>query len=139
MRGERLTVYGDGNQTRSLCYVDDTVDALLRMARMPDLRDGVIPLCNVGNPDERTILSVALDVLSFVAKGAVDDALARIDFRPLPADDPRQRRPNIDRARVLLHWEPMVDYADGLARTVEWFRGSTASPAAAASRLARTA
>ena len=121
LRGERLTIYGDGSQTRSFCYVSDTVDALVRLAQMKDLRDGVIPLVNVGNPDERTIASVAFDVLSHVEKRTVADG-TRVEFRPLPSDDPRQRRPNIDRARVLLHWEPVVDYGQGLAKTVDYFR-----------------
>jgi UDP-glucuronate decarboxylase len=116
LRGEKVTVYGDGCQTRSFCYVTDTVDAIVKLAGV-DGRDGVVPLCNVGNPDERTILSVAEDVLRLCGRPETD-----VDWRPLPKDDPRQRRPDVTRIRVQAHWEPTTSYEDGLKITVDYFR-----------------
>jgi len=112
IRGDRLTVYGDGSQTRSFCYVSDTVAGLVAFMSAQHLgADAGLPV-NIGNPDERTILSVAEDI----APGRP------IDFRPLPQDDPRQRCPDISLAKRLLGWAPMVSYQDGLTRTMEWFR-----------------
>ncbi len=112
LRGEDLTVFGDGKQTRSFCYVSDLVDGILRLARSQE-QDPV----NVGNPDERTILSFA-EAVQRVAK------LTRpIVYKPLPQGDPKQRRPDITRARTLLGWEPKVALDTGLAQTLEYFRG----------------
>ena len=122
MRKEPLTVYGDGSQTRSFCYVDDTVEALVRLMETPRLKplpswrlNTQIPVVNIGNPDERTIKSVALDVIS--AFGGEGD----IVMKPLPADDPKQRCPDISRAKKMLGWTPQIDYPDGIAKTIAWY------------------
>ena len=114
VRGEALTVYGDGRQTRSFCYVDDMVRALLALA---DSGDGVVGPVNLGNPDELPVIEVARRVL------AQTRSHAGIEFHPLPVDDPRRRRPAIDRALSLLGWRPLVDLDTGLARTVADFKG----------------
>lgn len=111
LRGEPLTVYGTGQQTRSFCYVDDTVEGLCR------LMDADIegPL-NIGNPDEHTMLELAEIVLRLTGSHS------RIEFRPLPADDPHRRRPDIARARRHLHWEPRISLEDGLRETINFMR-----------------
>jgi UDP-glucuronate decarboxylase len=111
LRGEPLTVYGDGLQTRSFCYVDDTVDALLRL-----MQASVDQPVNIGNPIEHTVLELAEKVLRLTGSRS---ALRRL---PLPADDPRRRRPDIARARRELGWEPRVTLADGLRATIDYFR-----------------
>ncbi|MBP1805976.1 UDP-glucuronic acid decarboxylase family protein [Rubellimicrobium aerolatum] len=109
LRGEPLTIYGDGSQTRSFCYVDDLVEGLIRlMESEPDVTGPI----NLGNPGEFTILSLAEKVL------AQTGSRSRLERRPLPADDPRQRKPDIARAKALLGWEPKVMLDDGLALTV---------------------
>jgi len=117
MKKEPLTVYGDGSQTRSFCYVSDTVDGLVKLMGIHQsnaTRDP--PVVNIGNPDERTIKSVALDVIqAFGGEGT-------LKMLPLPEDDPKQRCPDITRARELLKWQPVVDYPDGIAKTIAWFR-----------------
>lgn len=115
LSGQDVTVYGDGSQTRSFCYVSDTVDALIRLMEAPPAGFTVV---NVGNPDERTVLSVAESVVSAARSGS------RIVRRPLPQDDPRQRLPDISRAKELLGWAPRVGFDEGLRMTVEWFRGA---------------
>ena len=112
MRGENLTVYGDGTQTRSFCYVDDEIDGFLRLLDS-DLTGPV----NIGNPNEFTMLELAQLVLELTGSSS------GIEFRPLPADDPLQRRPDISQARTLLGWEPQIELREGLGRTIEWFRG----------------
>jgi len=114
LRGEPLTVYGDGRQTRSLCYVDDLVRAIELAMFAPGTTGAVL---NLGNPVEHTVLEYAKLVRELV------NPAAEIVFRPLPADDPTRRRPDISRARALLGWEPTVPLREGLLRTVEWFRG----------------
>jgi dTDP-glucose 4,6-dehydratase len=111
LAGEPLTVAGDGSQTRSLCYVDDLVEGLLRFADTAEA--GPV---NLGNPNELTVRQIALDVL------AATGSRSRIRHIDLPADDPKVRRPDITRARELLDWEPSVAWTDGLERTVAWFR-----------------
>lgn len=125
IRGEPLTVYGDGTQTRSLCYVTDTVDGLCRLMRIIDEQHDPAYVVNIGNPDERTVHSVARDVIKRF--GEVSPAgngfmLGEIRHLPLPQDDPRRRCPDITRAREWLHWEPAVAYELGIALTVDWFR-----------------
>ncbi|MCG3170471.1 MAG: UDP-glucose 4-epimerase [Pseudomonadales bacterium] len=115
LRGEDLTVYGDGSQTRSFCYVDDLVEALVRM--MDNDAGDPGPL-NLGNPRESTILEIAETVLRLTGSAS------RIVFRPLPVDDPRQRQPDIARARELLGWEPRTVLEDGLRKTIDYFRNS---------------
>jgi dTDP-glucose 4,6-dehydratase len=113
LRGEPLTVYGDGSQTRSLCYVDDLVAGALAVLDGPD----PMPF-NIGTQDEVTMLELARLVKR------VTDSPSEIEFRPLPQDDPRQRRPDTTRARELLGWEPRTRLEDGLARTLEYFEAA---------------
>jgi UDP-glucuronate decarboxylase len=117
LTGTPLTVYGKGEQTRSFCYIDDLVEGLIRMMNSPDDVTGPI---NLGNPGEFTIAELADLVI------AQTGTKSRIEYLPLPQDDPVRRQPNIMRARELLGWEPTVPLADGLARTVEYFRTSLA-------------
>ncbi|MBX3440957.1 MAG: SDR family oxidoreductase [Planctomyces sp.] len=112
LRGEPLTVYGEGQQTRSFCYVDDLVEGLIRMMD----QDGDIGPVNVGNPVENTMLELAQTVLD------VTGSKATIEHRPLPQDDPRQRCPDISKARRLLNWEPKIDLRTGLSRTIDYYR-----------------
>ena len=116
LRGEPLTVYGDGSQTRSLCYVDDLVEGILRL-----LASGYPDPVNLGNPVEFTMLQLA----EAVRTAAGSDS--PIEFRPLPADDPKQRRPDTRRAEAELGWEAQVPLAEGLVPTVEWFRTALAA------------
>jgi dTDP-glucose 4,6-dehydratase len=111
LRGEDLTVYGDGSQTRSFCYVSDEIDGLLRLAKSSEH----LPV-NIGNPTEFTILECAQQVL------AVTGSKSRIRHEALPPDDPKQRRPDITKARTLLGWEPGVDLESGLRRSLDYFR-----------------
>jgi UDP-glucuronate decarboxylase len=113
LRGEPLTVFGDGSQTRSFCYVDDVVEGLILLMNTPHEVTGPI---NLGNPDELTLLELATKVVDLVG------GTGRIDHRPLPEDDPMRRRPDITLGEVVLGWKPTVDLDQGLARTVEHFR-----------------
>ncbi len=113
LRGEPLTVYGDGSQTRSLCYVDDLVAGALAVLEGPD----AMPF-NIGSQDEVTMLELA----KLVRRMA--DSSSEIEFRPLPEDDPRQRRPDTTRAREILGWEPRTPLAEGLRRTLEYFQAT---------------
>lgn len=113
LRGEDITVYGDGSQTRSFCYVSDLVEGLVRMMS----RDGFIGPVNIGNPAETTILEFARRII------ALTGSSSKVVFRPLPADDPRQRQPDITLARTMLGWEPRVPLETGLAKTVAYFSG----------------
>jgi UDP-glucuronate decarboxylase len=114
LRGEPLTVFGDGGQTRSFCYVDDLVTGLIRLMNTPPEVTGPI---NLGNPLEFTMLELAAKVLELVGVGG------SIEHHQLPSDDPVRRRPNIDRAKDLLQWSPSVSLDEGLVPTVEYFRG----------------
>ncbi|HNY72235.1 MAG TPA: SDR family oxidoreductase [Syntrophales bacterium] len=113
LRGQDITVYGDGSQTRSFCYCDDLIDGIIRMMDTPD---EVIGPVNLGNPSEFTIFELAENVIRLTG------STSRIVFRPLPQDDPAQRRPDIARAERLLSWQPRVPLAEGLAKTVAYFR-----------------
>jgi dTDP-glucose 4,6-dehydratase len=113
LKGEDLTVYGDGSQTRSFCYVSDEIEGILRLSRS----DEHLPT-NIGNPVEWTILECARTVLQ------VTGSSSRIDYRPLPQDDPTQRQPDISKARRLLGWEPKVDLETGLRLSLDYFRSS---------------
>ncbi|HYW53861.1 MAG TPA: NAD-dependent epimerase/dehydratase family protein [Dongiaceae bacterium] len=117
LRGEPLTVYGSGAQTRSFCYVDDLVDAVVRFATRPGLSGRVI---NAGNPDEYTIRQLA----ETIARLAGTEL--RVEERPLPADDPARRRPDIALARELLGWAPSTPLEAGLRRTLDYFRSASA-------------
>ena len=112
LRGEPLTIYGDGSQTRAFCYVDDLVDGLMRLM---DSGDEVTGPINLGNPGEFTMLELAQMVLELTG------SRSELTLRPLPADDPRQRRPVIDQAREALGWAPRTALKEGLARTIAYF------------------
>lgn len=112
LKGEDITVYGDGTQTRSFCYVSDLVEGMIRMMN----QDGFIGPVNLGNPDEYKILNFAKLIKEFTG------TKSKIIFKPLPQDDPMQRRPDITLAREKLGWEISVALKDGLAKTVEYFR-----------------
>jgi len=111
LRGQPLTVYGDGTQTRSLCYVSDLIRGVLAVLEKAD----ELPT-NLGNPHEVTMIELAETIIR------ISGSKSRIEHRDLPVDDPRQRRPDITRARTLLGWEPQVGLEDGLQRTLEYFR-----------------
>jgi dTDP-glucose 4,6-dehydratase len=112
IRGEGLTVFGDGMQTRSFCYVDDLVEGIYRLL----LSDYANPV-NIGNPSEITMMQFAKEIMELV-----DNPKAHIDYRPLPVDDPKQRKPDITKAREILGWEPKFDREKGLALTYEYFK-----------------
>ena len=114
LRGEDMTVYGDGSQTRSFCYVDDTVEAMIRFMVTP--RELVGPL-NLGNPQEVSVYEVATLVRDIVGSRSA------IIHQPLPQDDPKQRRPDITQARRILSWGPRVTLKMGFVRTIEYFDG----------------
>ena len=111
LRGEDLTVFGDGSQTRSFCYVDDLVEGIYRLL----LSDYSHPV-NIGNPDEITIREFAEEIISLTG------TTQKIIYKPLPVDDPKQRQPDITLAKQLLNWEPAVSRSEGLRITYEWFR-----------------
>jgi dTDP-glucose 4,6-dehydratase len=114
LRGEDLTVYGDGRQTRSFCYVSDEIEGFLRLAKSSEH----LPV-NIGNPTEFTILDCAKRVL------AVTGSTSKIRYEPLPQDDPKQRCPDISKAKALLGWEPRIELETGLKLSLEYFRRVT--------------
>jgi dTDP-glucose 4,6-dehydratase len=118
LRGEGLTVYGNGSQTRSFCYVSDEIDGILRLSRSEE--HGPV---NIGNPTEFTILECARKVI------ATTGSQSEIRFEPLPQDDPKQRRPDISKAKRLFGWEPKVDLETGLRLSLEYFRGAVTQEA----------
>ena len=125
LAGDPITIYGDGSQTRSFCYVSDLVDGLMRlMASEPDPGAPV----NLGNPVELTVSDLVDRVI------AMTGSPSKVTYLPLPEDDPRRRKPDISRARSLLGWEPRVDLADGLIPTTQWFAEETRRTAPAANR-----
>ncbi len=111
LRNEDVTIFGDGTQTRSFCYISDLVDGIIRLM-LSDINDPV----NIGNPAEMTIEQIARVIIEMTG------ATSQIVYRPLPEDDPKVRRPDITRARTLLNWEPKVDLRAGLASTIDYFR-----------------
>ena len=113
LKGEEITVYGDGSQTRSFCYVDDLIEGLIRMMNSPEGFTGPI---NIGNPQEFTILQLAETLIRMTGSASP------IIFRPLPQDDPIQRRPDIALAREKLGWEPRIPLSEGLEKTIAYFR-----------------
>jgi UDP-glucuronate decarboxylase len=113
LAGEDITIYGDGQQTRSFCYRDDLIEGMIRMMNGPDEFIGPV---NLGNPDEFTILELAQLVLEMVG------SKSKLIYMPLPADDPTKRRPDITLARKHLNWEPKVKLREGLVETIDWFR-----------------
>jgi len=112
LRGEDLTVYGKGAQTRSFCYVDDLIDGMVRLMNSENFTGPV----NIGNPEEYTILELAKKII------AMTDSKSKIAYKPLPSDDPTQRKPDITLAGEKLGWKPMVSVDEGLKRTIEYFR-----------------
>ena len=112
LEGKDFTVFGDGSQTRSFCYCEDLIDGIVRLS-LSNVKEPV----NIGNPREMTILQFAEAVRKAAGGGG------KIHFKPLPKDDPKQRQPDITRARTLLGWEPKVALEDGLKTTIEYFRG----------------
>jgi UDP-glucuronate decarboxylase len=113
LKGDDITMFGDGSQTRSFCFVDDLIEAMLRMMDSPAAFVG--PL-NIGNPGEFTMLELAEMVLRLTG------SRSKISFRPLPSDDPRQRRPDISLAKQALDWEPKVSLEEGLVKTIDYFK-----------------
>lgn len=114
LKGEAITIFGDGQQTRSFCYVDDLVDGLIRLMESPAEVTGPV---NIGNPNEFSMRELAEAVLAQV------DTASQLTTLPLPADDPKQRQPNIDIAREKLGWEPKIQLREGLTKTIAYFRG----------------
>ncbi len=110
LNNEDITVFGDGSQTRSFCYVDDLVEGIYRLL----LSDYAYPV-NIGNPDEITLLEFAQEIINLIGTGS------KIVYKPLPTDDPKQRKPDITRAKEILGWEPKVNRSEGLKRTLEYF------------------
>jgi UDP-glucuronate decarboxylase len=115
LKGEDITIYGEGTQTRSFCYVDDLIEAMIRTMNTPDDFTGPV---NIGNPREFTMLQLAELVLKMTA------SKSKLIFKPLPSDDPRQRQPNISLAKEVLGWSPTTELEPGLERTIKYFRDS---------------
>jgi len=113
LKGQDITIYGDGSQTRSFCYVDDLIDGMIRMMATPE---EVIGPVNIGNPGEFTILELAEAVIWFTG------SKSKIIHKPLPQDDPTQRQPDITMAKSLLKWEPKIQLEEGLKRTIDYFK-----------------
>ncbi len=113
LRGDDITIYGDGQQTRSFCYVDDLIDVVVRMMSSEDGFTGPV---NIGNPSEFTMLQLAEMVLK------LSSSKSKVIYKPLPSDDPRQRQPDIELAKSKLNWEPQVSLEDGLKETIEYFK-----------------
>ena len=111
LRGEDLTLFGDGSQTRSFCYMDDLIEGIYRLL----LSDYAYPV-NIGNPNEITLKDFAEEVLKLTGSSV------KIAYKPLPVDDPKQRQPDISKAKEILGWEPKIDRAEGLKRTYEYFK-----------------
>jgi dTDP-glucose 4,6-dehydratase len=118
-RNKPLTVFGDGSQTRSFCYVDDLVRGLVLLAE-----SGIHDPVNLGNPDEMSLLDLAQLIIELT------ESSSEIVFEALPVDDPQVRQPDITRARELLGWEPEIDFREGLRRTIDHYREVVATPAA---------
>jgi UDP-glucuronate decarboxylase len=112
IRGNDITVYGDGKQTRSFCYVDDLIEGMIRLMNTEDFQGPV----NIGNPSEFTILELAEKVIKLTG------SKSRIVFHPLPSDDPKQRQPDISLAMEKLNWQPTVELEKGLRKTIEYFQ-----------------
>jgi dTDP-glucose 4,6-dehydratase len=112
LAGEPLTIFGDGSQTRSFCYVSDLIDGIFRLA-MSDFHEPV----NIGNPREMTIKQFAEEIIR------ITGTRSSIEYRPLPVDDPKVRQPDITRAKTVLQWEPRVDFDQGIRTTIDYFRG----------------
>ena len=112
LRGQDITLYGDGSQTRSFCYVDDLIEGMMRLMRT----EGITGPVNIGNPHEFTILELAQKVV------ALTESTSKVILKPLPANDPKQRQPDISLAQKALGWNPTVELDEGLRRTMEYFK-----------------
>jgi UDP-glucuronate decarboxylase len=113
LKGEDITIYGNGTQTRSFCYVDDLIEAMIRVMATPDDFTGPV---NIGNPKEFTILELAQEVLRLTG------SRSKVVFRPLPTDDPKQRQPDITLAKKTIDWSPTIELDRGLEKTVSYFK-----------------
>jgi len=122
LTGKDITIYGEGNQTRSFCYVDDLIEAMIRVMATPDDFTGPI---NIGNPTEFTIRQLAEEVISLTG------SKSRLIFKPLPVDDPKQRQPDISLAKKTIDWSPSVELESGLEKTISYFRAQLQSGAIA--------
>jgi dTDP-glucose 4,6-dehydratase len=111
LKGEPVTVYGDGSQTRSFCYITDLIDGIYRLMNS-DLNEPV----NIGNPNEMTLLALAKKIIELTK------SKSKIEYRPLPKDDPKVRRPDITKAKKLLGWQPTIGLEEGLKKTIEYFK-----------------
>ena len=111
LKGRPVTIFGEGSQTRSFCYVSDLIEGIYRLM----MSNYALPV-NIGNPVEMTVLDFAKEIIRAIG------SRSKLAFKPLPQDDPKQRRPDITKARKLLKWEPKVALADGLVKTIEYFR-----------------
>jgi UDP-glucuronate decarboxylase len=118
LSGKDITIYGDGSQTRSFCYVDDLIDGMIRMMQTSDEITGPI---NIGNPGEFTILELAEQVIKLTG------SKSKIIFQPLPSDDPMQRKPDIAKAQTILGWNPHIELEEGLKKTISYFKSQTAT------------
>ena len=116
LKGEDITIYGDGKQTRSFCYVDDLIDGMIKMMNS---RDGFTGPGNLGNPGEFTMLELAEKVITLTG------SKSKIVYKPLPQDDPTQRKPVIEMAKRELGWEPKIDLDEGLKKTIDYFKSSS--------------
>jgi UDP-glucuronate decarboxylase len=114
IKGENITIYGDGRQTRSFCYVDDLVDGMIRLM---ESETGFTGPCNIGNPGEFTMLELAEKIIELTG------SKSKLTFKPLPQDDPNRRKPDITLAKEKLGWEPKTGLDDGLSKTIEYFKG----------------
>lgn len=112
LKGEDITIYGDGNQTRSFCYVDDLIDGMIRMMNCEEFIGPV----NIGNPEEFTMLELAQQIINMT------ESKSKLIFKPLPSDDPMQRRPVIELAKEKLQWNPLITLDEGLGKTIDYFR-----------------
>jgi len=115
LSGQPITVYGDGKQTRSFCYITDMIDGLMKLMFKDNLSGQVV---NLGTTEERTIISLARLIKDLT------QSKSKIIFKPLPEDDPTRRKPDITKVKKMLNWEPRVDFVKGLKETIEWFKGS---------------
>ena len=113
LQGLPITIYGEGQQTRSFCYVSDLIDGIFRLA-MSDFHEPV----NIGNPREMSIKQFAEEIIR------ITGTKSTIEYKPLPVDDPKVRQPDITRAKEVLNWEPRVEFEEGIRKTIDFFRGS---------------
>jgi UDP-glucuronate decarboxylase len=114
LKGEPLTVYGDGSQTRSFCYVDDLIDGFIKLF----FKEGLYQPINLGNPAPINMLELAKETIELT------QSKSQVEMRPLPGDDPKQREPMIEKAEKILGWKPIVDRRSGLIKTIEYFKST---------------